>query len=93
MIKLAECSLVVRSIVSAAAIISALAVCAGAAAWAGDTRWVTVTAQAESEQRQLKREIKKFQLEVDAGTASPTDEAYLKFLEQDLESLEAAPGG
>jgi len=82
----------VKGVVSAAAVVSACAVLLGAAAWAGDTRWVTVTAQAETEQRQLRREIKKLEIEEEAGTASPTDKAFLKFLQQDLESLKQIDG-
>lgn len=93
MIKFSECSIAIKIIVAAATVVSSVAVLAGAAAWAGDTRWVTVTAQAQSEQRQLKREIKKLQIEKDAGTATDTDKAYLQFLLQDLERLQQIDGG
>ena len=93
MIKFSECSAAVKVLVAAATIVSSIAVLTGAAAWAGDTRWVTVTAQAQSEQRQLLRDIKRLELKEESGTASPEDKAFRKFLEQDLESLKKLEDG
>lgn len=38
--------------------------------------------------RKLKQEIFKLQLEVDAGKATPEDEAYMRFLQHQLEELQ-----
>ena len=76
-------------LIGVASVVTALSVLLSATVWAADTRYVTVTAQAQSEQRQLKRDIKRLELKEDAGNASAEDKAFKKFLEQDLEHLES----
>ena len=72
----------------------------GAVGWAADTRYQTLIAQAAYVQkvssdniaddiRQLKRDIKRLELKDQAGNASPEDRAFVEYLKQDLEALQA----
>ena len=75
-----------------AAVITSFSVLAGAAAWIGDTRYVQLevfeVAQVDSEIRQLKREIRRLELNQQSGNTTPADDAYLEFLRQELEGME-----
>ena len=74
-------------LIGVASAVTAFSVLLSATVWAADTRYVTVTAQQQSEQRQLKRDIKRLELKENAGNATPEDKAFKQFLEQDLEDL------
>jgi hypothetical protein len=75
-------------ITSTAAVVSAVAVIAGGVTWAADTRYVTIVAQAQTEMRQLKRDIKRLELKAESGNASAEDKAFVEYLKQDLEELQ-----
>lgn len=74
-----------------AGIITAMSVTLGALAWAGDTRYVQLEvfeiAQSEFEVRQLKRDIRRLELNQSNGNSTPADDAYLEFLRGELEDL------
>lgn len=100
MIKLADCSAITQMVVKVSMFITAIGICAGAAAWAADTRYHTLVAQAAyvqtvndekraSEIRQLQREIYRLELKDENGTASGEDKAMSKYLQRDLEELQA----
>lgn len=73
---------------AAAGILTTISMLGGVAVWAADTRYVTVVAQQQSEQRQLRRDIKRLELKDESGNASPEDKAFMEFLKQDLEDLQ-----
>ena len=79
---------VVKVLTSAAAVVTAVVTLGGAAVWAADTRYVTLVAQAQTEMRQLKRDIKRLELKEESGNASPEDKALVEYLKQDLEDLQ-----
>ena len=98
MVKFADCSKLVKWVISAASLVSAVAVFAGAAAWAADTRYQTLVAQAvyvqsvsdqnkAAEIRQLQREIFQLELKDANGTATAEDRAMSRYLQRDLDAL------
>ena len=100
MTKFSEWSSISKWVVSVASSISALAVIAGGVVWAGDTHYLTkeehevyieqvASQDRQKEIRQLKREIKRLELEEQHGDSSPSDEVYKEFLIEDLEYLQS----
>jgi len=77
----------IKWLISAASVVTAVTVLAGAAVWAADTRYVTLVSQAQTEIRQLKRDIKRLELKDENGNASAEDKAFKEFLRQDLDHL------
>ncbi len=79
---------ITKWIVGAASVVSAVSVLVGTAVWAADTRYVTVAAQNQYEQRQLKRDIRRLELKEENQNISPEDKAFLEFLRQQLEEIQ-----
>jgi hypothetical protein len=87
MIKFAEFTPVWKLVTGLGAVITALGVIAGGVTWAADTRYYKIADQQQYEARELKRDIKKLEIEQGAGETTPADDAFLEFLRQELEEL------
>jgi len=94
MIKLSECSNVVKWIISAAAIVSALTVLSGAAVWAADTRYMTIVAANEitlqNQLHQVNREMAKIEIKISNGTATGDEKSWYVWLKTDKARIEQA---
>ncbi len=99
MIKYSELSYIWKSVVSAGAVITAIGIIVSAVSWAADTKYHTLVAQevyvqkvsqesVEGQINRLKEDIKHLELKKEYNVATPVDEAFVKFLQLNLEALQ-----
>ena len=93
MVKFKELPRSVQLVLSAGAVATAMVAISIPTVWALDTRYVTVASVEQAflvrDIRNVKREIRKLQFLVDAGTASDLDIYELKGLIEELADMEA----